>query len=116
MVPTGSISTVLPEEGEGGCGNAKGSGTAEGSMVEEEKMLGLQEGADERETEIKVPKKKKKKGLPNSIGTRPRKEQVLGTCAKCGYLSSQTHCKACTLLEGLNKGRPKVAIAMEDGT
>lgn len=33
-----------------------------------------------------------------------------GTCTKCGYLSSQEVCKACVLLEGLNKGMPKLGI------
>ncbi|KAI8822417.1 uncharacterized protein EV422DRAFT_585789 [Fimicolochytrium jonesii] len=35
---------------------------------------------------------------------------VVGTCERCGYMSSQKLCKACVLLEGLNKGLPKVAI------
>lgn len=34
-------------------------------------------------------------------------KQVMGQCKKCGYLSSQEVCKACVLLEGLNKSRPK---------
>ncbi|XP_033095964.1 cytoplasmic tRNA 2-thiolation protein 1-like isoform X2 [Anneissia japonica] len=33
-----------------------------------------------------------------------------GTCNQCGYISSHTVCKACVLLEGLNKGLPKLAI------
>ena len=31
-------------------------------------------------------------------------------CAKCGYLSSIEVCKACLLLEGLNKGIPKLGV------
>lgn len=34
----------------------------------------------------------------------------LMTCSKCGYISSNKVCKACVLLEGLNKGKAKVAI------
>jgi cytoplasmic tRNA 2-thiolation protein 1 len=34
----------------------------------------------------------------------------MGQCSKCGYLSSQDVCKACVLLEGLNKNRPKNQI------
>lgn len=34
-----------------------------------------------------------------------------GVCIKCGYLSSQDICKACLLLEGLNKGMPQLGIA-----
>lgn len=30
-----------------------------------------------------------------------------GLCTKCGYISSQTLCKACVMLEGLNRGLPK---------
>ncbi|KAL0272032.1 UNVERIFIED_CONTAM: hypothetical protein PYX00_005159 [Menopon gallinae] len=33
-----------------------------------------------------------------------------GKCIRCGFVSSQTLCKACTLLEGLNKGLPKAAV------
>eukprot|EP00210_Caulerpa_lentillifera_P006584 g6289.t1 len=31
-------------------------------------------------------------------------------CEKCGFISSQIICQACTLLEGLNKGLPKYGI------
>ena len=36
----------------------------------------------------------------------------MGKCARCGYISSQAVCKACTLLEGLNKNRPKTMIGV----
>jgi cytoplasmic tRNA 2-thiolation protein 1 len=36
------------------------------------------------------------------------KEQV--ECERCGFLASQKVCKACLLLEGLNKGLPKLGI------
>jgi cytoplasmic tRNA 2-thiolation protein 1 len=39
--------------------------------------------------------------------------QTLGTCKKCGYMSSQDICKACMLLEGLNKNRPKMEIEVD---
>lgn len=32
------------------------------------------------------------------------------TCVRCGHISSQEVCKACVLLEGLNKGKPKLGI------
>ncbi|XP_041095948.1 cytoplasmic tRNA 2-thiolation protein 1-like [Polyodon spathula] len=35
---------------------------------------------------------------------------VQGTCVRCGYISSQKLCKACVLLEGLNRGLPKLGI------
>lgn len=31
-------------------------------------------------------------------------------CTRCGYISSMEVCKACLLLEGLNKGLPKLGI------
>ena len=31
-------------------------------------------------------------------------------CENCGYITSQKICKACVLLEGLNKGKPKLGI------
>jgi len=36
-----------------------------------------------------------------------------GTCARCGYISSNQICKACVLLEDLNKGLPKLVISEE---
>ncbi|KAK4490230.1 hypothetical protein RD792_000890 [Penstemon davidsonii] len=33
-----------------------------------------------------------------------------GNCERCGYISSQKWCKACVLLEGLNRGLPKMGI------
>lgn len=35
---------------------------------------------------------------------------VQGTCLRCGYISSQELCKACILLEGLNRGLPRLGI------
>lgn len=36
-----------------------------------------------------------------------------GECERCGYMSSQTLCKACVLLEGLNRGLPKLGIVSQ---
>ncbi|KAJ4445592.1 hypothetical protein ANN_12273 [Periplaneta americana] len=33
-----------------------------------------------------------------------------GTCSQCGFISSQKICKACVLLEGLNRGLPRLGI------
>ncbi|KAI3423993.1 hypothetical protein D9Q98_009826 [Chlorella vulgaris] len=33
-----------------------------------------------------------------------------GSCERCGYISSQPVCKACMLLEGLNKGLPRLGV------
>lgn len=32
------------------------------------------------------------------------------TCTRCGYISSNSICKACMLLEGLNKGLPTLGV------
>jgi cytoplasmic tRNA 2-thiolation protein 1 len=39
-------------------------------------------------------------------------KQTLGHCIRCGYMSSQSICKACTLLEGLNRNKPKREISV----
>ncbi|CAG8785554.1 19447_t:CDS:1, partial [Racocetra fulgida] len=31
---------------------------------------------------------------------------IQGVCKRCGYMSSNELCKACMLLEGLNRGLP----------
>ncbi|EDX06291.1 GD10105 [Drosophila simulans] len=38
------------------------------------------------------------------------KKPERGTCTRCGFVSSQQPCKACVLLEGLNRGLPKLGI------
>ncbi|CAD7013691.1 cytoplasmic tRNA 2-thiolation protein 1 [Ceratitis capitata] len=38
------------------------------------------------------------------------KKPERGTCGRCGFVSSQQPCKACILLEGLNRGLPKLGI------
>ncbi|KAK3603404.1 hypothetical protein CHS0354_009383 [Potamilus streckersoni] len=38
------------------------------------------------------------------------KMPVQGVCVRCGYISSNTVCKACIMLEGLNKGLPRLGI------
>ena len=36
---------------------------------------------------------------------------LAGTCSQCNYISSQEICKACVLLDGLNRGLPRLAVA-----
>lgn len=38
------------------------------------------------------------------------KKQIQGTCDTCGFISSCQPCKACVLLEGLNRSLPKLGI------
>lgn len=44
------------------------------------------------------------------------KMPVQGTCSRCGYISSQELCKACVLLEGLNRGLPRIGIGKATGS
>lgn len=39
-----------------------------------------------------------------------------GNCTRCGYISSMEICKACLLLEGLNKGLPKLGVGKSSKT
>lgn len=65
---------------------------------------------------LPVRTKRHKGGKQPSSGTSAPAKQKLGRCERCGYMSSQAICKACVLLEGLNKARPRTAIAVEGGT
>lgn len=94
------------DEAAGGCGSTNGRSSG-GEMAAMEKQLAANETAESRETEIQLPKNR----MPKKIKT-----QTLQHCERCGYISSQSVCKACNLLDGLNRNRPKTAIevGMED--
>ncbi|MCJ1469297.1 nucleotidyltransferase [Pseudocyphellaria aurata] len=97
-------------EGAGGCGSANGRASG-GEMAAMEQTLQENERAEGRETEVKV-KAHVTKGQGKEPARKGRKlpQQQMGKCTRCGYLSSQAICKACMLLEGLNKNRPKMEI------
>ncbi|KAI5294003.1 nucleotidyltransferase [Ascosphaera acerosa] len=116
-----------------GCGNQNGRSSG-GEMAEMEKALQQQDQASALETELISPplstppspamtaplskKSAKAHRVANGIykpGVVPRqvKAQTMGKCKRCGYMSSQPVCKACTLIEGLNKSRPKTDIQIE---
>lgn len=38
--------------------------------------------------------------------------QTIGVCRKCGYMSSQPTCKACMLVDSLNKTEPPVEVSL----
>lgn len=52
----------------------------------------------------------------NMMVQQETKEQLpeQGTCTRCGFISSNKICKACVLLESLNKGMPKITIEQDD--
>lgn len=47
--------------------------------------------------------------------SRHTKMPEQGNCERCGYISSQKWCKACVLLEGLNRGLPRLGIGRSRG-
>lgn len=100
------------DEQAGGCGSQNGR-TSGGEMAAMEHQLAENETAESRETEIRLPKNAYPKGTEQKSKV---KTQTMGHCERCGYISSQRVCKACSLLEGLNRNRPKTAIevGMED--
>ncbi|KAL4886780.1 hypothetical protein BJY04DRAFT_178331 [Aspergillus karnatakaensis] len=116
-----SAAVAGDESAMGGCGSQNGRSSG-GEMADMEKRLAQNDAAADLETEIKLPQQGTAVPLPKRGPKKPRKapmtkagpkEQVLGKCERCGYITSQKWCHACTLLEGLNKNRPKTAIEME---
>jgi cytoplasmic tRNA 2-thiolation protein 1 len=99
-------SNATAEDEAGGCGSQNGRSSG-GEMAAMETQLAENEAAESRETEIQLPQQPRS---GNAKTQKPIKKQVMGHCEKCGYISSQRVCKACTLLDGLNRNRPKTAI------
>ncbi|KAG6255033.1 nucleotidyltransferase [Claviceps purpurea] len=103
-------------EGMGGCGSADGR-TSGSELAQMEAELKAKQDAVGLETEITASRVSAGEGfvkLPIR-GQRSKERtnaplQTLGQCVKCGYMSSQEMCQACTLLETLNKNRPEVSI------
>lgn len=101
----------------GGCGSQNGRSSG-GEMVELESKLSTnpstQQDIQSRETEITMPRPpqniKRSPASSSQAVKKPIKTQTLGQCERCGYIASQKICKACSLLEGLNRNRPKTAI------
>lgn len=116
------IAATAETEEEGGCGSAAGRSTG-GEMATMEQNLVQTEIAEVEglETEIKLPpkttkstrKERQREKKPHVEQARQApKKQIMGQCEKCGYITSQALCKACVLLEGLNKNNPKVELGV----
>ncbi|KAL6865740.1 cytosolic thiouridylase subunit Ctu1 [Amphichorda felina] len=118
LTPDKGHSSCACDEGEavGGCGSANGRSSGN-ELAQMEASLKQQTQHDKLETEVSS--KGAAKGndvvkLP--VRNRRPKEttgtplQTLGQCVKCGYMSSQSICQACTLLESLNKNRADITI------
>jgi cytoplasmic tRNA 2-thiolation protein 1 len=115
---SGSTSCAGDAEEEGnGCGSQNTTGH---SMDVVEKQIAANEAAAGREIEIKLPTTPGPVGSSVTVSIHDKKKkggrkgkvvkQVMGQCERCGYMSSQKVCKACSLLEGLNKSRPQTSI------
>ena len=110
---------IVDDGGIGGCGSQNGR-TPGGEMAAMEKQLRENEASEGLEIDVanamsgdKEAQEEKQQALPlrtNKKNTKPVTRQVLGNCKRCGYMSSQEICQACTLLEGLNKNRPQIRI------
>ncbi|EXJ64743.1 hypothetical protein A1O7_01081 [Cladophialophora yegresii CBS 114405] len=110
----GSAACAAGGETTNGCGSRNEIGD---SMAQMEQTLVANEAAAERETEIRAPTTKANGQVSihdkKKRGRRKVVKQVMGQCERCGYMSSQKICKACTLLEGLNKSRPHTTITVD---
>ncbi|KAI4188694.1 MAG: hypothetical protein L6R41_001970 [Letrouitia leprolyta] len=100
-------------EGEGGCGSSNGRSSG-GEMAAMEQRLRDEEVTSGKETDFTVQGQRhdrsKTTSAPPVRMAKKLPKQQLQKCGRCGYLSSQSVCKACMLLEGLNRNRPKTEI------
>ena len=97
-------------EGSGGCGSANERASG-GELADMEKQLLQNERAQDNETEVAIKGQKHDRNCKGSNRmSKKLPKQLMGKCVRCGYLSSQEICKACMLLEGLNRNRPKTQI------
>lgn len=115
------VADHFEDDEQGGCGSANGRSSG-GEMAEAERRLRQNAEAEENEVEFTTSKPSTdmptpalgKTTAPNSASQKePAKAaplQQVGQCERCGYMSSQAICKACMLLEGLNKNRPQRQI------
>lgn len=105
-------------EGMGGCGsaNARTSGNELAQMDSNIKKQHTHDGLETEITSDGTPKVNGDEVVKLPVRQRRSKDpgpvqlQTLGKCVKCGYMSSQAMCQACTLLENLNKNRPEISI------
>ncbi|QKX53429.1 uncharacterized protein TRUGW13939_00508 [Talaromyces rugulosus] len=107
---------IVSADDRGGCGSQNGRSSG-GEMAAMEKKLAANDEAQEREIEVTLPSRRSSVATVQSQRFprlqpkgKPVKAQTAGKCERCGYISSQKICKACTLLDGLNKSRPKTSI------
>ncbi|KAJ1324835.1 cytoplasmic tRNA 2-thiolation protein 1 [Microdochium nivale] len=120
---TASTASIHESDGIGGCGSAAGRSNG-GDMAAMERQLRENKAASGKglETEVSIPTATSRKLAGSGHGVADSKpnragqaipiipKQKLGSCEKCGYMSSQKLCQACMLLDGLNKNRAEVVL------
>ncbi|KAL8658182.1 MAG: hypothetical protein Q9226_001209 [Calogaya cf. arnoldii] len=105
-------------EGEGGCGSSSNGRASGGEMaVMEQKLRDEETQNGDNEIDFTLQGQRHDRHKPTQAAKTSSKakrlpKQHLQKCGRCGYLSSQSVCKACMLLEGLNKNRPKTQISV----
>ena len=116
LTPDKGRSACACDEGEGigGCGSANGRSSGN-ELKEMEASLQEQESHKHLETEVTSANSAKSADGIVQLPVRNRRAKeksvlTLGHCIKCGYMSSQSVCQACNLLEGLNKNRADITI------
>lgn len=90
-----------PEEdgAEAGCGSSKGRDGG-GEMERVEKMLAgvdVNGNGSEEQKGVEIEVKEQRRPVKPRPAKKQPTRQVVGTCEKCGYMSSQRICKACVL-------------------
>ena len=104
-----------PGERAGSCGSNVGR-VSGADMAVMEAHLKASANAEQMETDLTATglKQTAKTLTPTTkTGTKKLSKPRMGNCSRCGYLSSQTICKACMLLESLNKTRPRTRIQVD---
>ncbi|KAL2759492.1 hypothetical protein ACRALDRAFT_2038345 [Sodiomyces alcalophilus JCM 7366] len=117
MAPTGSCGCSATEEpvedvAISGCGSRRGlvDGGVPGLKTQHGQHTTCNDNSAEldltgRYTDHPGTKEKNIKTTATASGG-----QKLGRCQNCGYMSSQTFCQACLLVEGLNRNRQEVLV------
>jgi len=107
-------------EEETGCGKGTASDSIQGGgeMMQFEKQLVANGKAEHLETKVTMPMKVPSRRTNGQIKKEPTpaksRKQQLGSCHRCGYMSSQELCKACVILSDLDKNRPKIEVELDD--
>ncbi|KAK1759658.1 hypothetical protein QBC47DRAFT_372703 [Echria macrotheca] len=109
----------VAEDDIGGCGSQNGRNPGN-EMAVMDKQLRENEEHEAHEIDVAKSTPRNEGGTANkkwelpvrtaAVASKVVKGQVLGNCKRCGYMSSQDICQACTLLDGLNKNRAQIQI------